>query len=238
MSRRLPAPIHARLAALGARAGSRRRGALVDLWAWLREAGAIYSGDPITKQFAEFGPGSRIEFPMVNLGNPGSAAIGANVYIRSYFCLEAYANPGDVVVRIGDGVQLGHNVRLVGFNGVELEEFVGIGHGTTIGDSVHDWKPVSVTEDKPLWDTGPKLGRKTRVLRGAFLGNNCVVTGGITIGEWSIVDHNTVLNRDVPARCIVGGYPPRVLRRRRDDQTWETLEDPPLLEEYGAEAAS
>ena len=135
-------------------------------------------------------------------------------------------------MRIDDGVQLGHYVRVVAFNGIVMEELVGIGHGCTIADSVHDWKSVTDDEDRALWDTPAKLGRTLRIAKGAFLGNNCVVAGGITIGEWAIVDHNTVINKDVPPRSIIGGYPARVLRVRRPDGSWDVLDEPPLLEDY------
>jgi acetyltransferase-like isoleucine patch superfamily enzyme len=163
-------------------------------------------------------------------------SVANDVYIRSYFCLEAYAVRGSVVVRVGDGVQLGHNVRVVAFNGVEMEELVGIGHGCTIADSVHDWKSVDESDGRALWDTPAKLGRTLLIKKGAFLGNNCVVAGGITIGEWSIVDHNTVVSRDIPARSIVGGYPARVLRARRADGTWDIFDDPPLLEDFNTQS--
>lgn len=202
----------------------------------LESVGEIKAGDPAAAQFASFGAGSRIGFPRVALVNPWAAAIGTNSYIRSYFCLEAYAGPDSVVVRIGDGVQLGHNVRVVAFNGIEMEELVGIGHGCTIADSVHDWKPVGEEDGRALWDTPAKLGRTLLIQKGAFLGNNCIVAGGVRIGEWSIVDHGTVINRDVPARSVVGGYPARVLRSRREDGSWRVFDDPPLLEDYGASA--
>jgi acetyltransferase-like isoleucine patch superfamily enzyme len=199
---------------------------------WFDAITEIRAGDPAAAEFAAFGEGSRIVHPCVALVNPRAASIGDNTYIRSYFCLEAYAAAGDVNVRIRDGVQLGHNVRVVAFNGIELEDLVGIGHGCTLADSVHDWKSVEEDEGRALWDTPAKLGRTLLIRTGAFLGNNCIVQGGITIGEWSVVDHGTIVNKDVPPRTIVGGYPARVLRVRREDGSWNVLEDPPLLQDY------
>ena len=203
----------------------------------LESMAEIRTGDPMAAQFGAFGTGSRIAYPRIALVNPGGAAIGDGVYIRSYFCLEAYAPAGSIVIRIGEGVQLGHNVRVVAFNGIEMEELVGIGHGCTIADSVHDWKSVKEEDGRALWDTGAKLGRSLLIRKGAFLGNNCIVAGGITIGEWSIVDHGTIVNKDVPPRSIVGGYPARVLRTRRDDGSWEILADPPLLEDFASSSS-
>ena len=197
----------------------------------------IRAGDPAAATFAAFGAGSRIAHPQVALINPWGVSIGANVYIRSHLIIEAYTAPGRVVIDIGDGVQIGHGTRLVAFNGIVMEELVGIGPGCTIADSVHDWKAVGEEDGVALWDTPAKLGRTLRIAKGAFLGNNCVVAGGITIGEWAIVDHNTVINKDVPPRTIVGGYPARVLRVR-EGESWRTFDDPPLLQDYEAASAS
>ena len=202
----------------------------------MESLGEIRAGDPAAAKFAEFGPGSRMSGPQIALFNPGGVAIGANVYIRSYVCMEVYAHPGSVLLRFGDGVQIGHYVRFVAFNGIELEELVGIGHGCTIGDSTHDWKGVEETDGVARWSTGPKMGRTTLIKKGAWFGNNCVIAGGITVGEWAIIDHGTILNRNVPPQSIVGGYPARVLRVRRDDGGWDILDDPPLLEDYAAPA--
>lgn len=199
---------------------------------WMESVGEIRSGDPAAAAFGSFGERSRIAHPQVALVNPWGMALGDDVYIRSYFILEAYTPPGTVVVRFGNRIELGHYVRVVAFNGIELEDLVGIGHGCTLADSVHDWKSVQDDENHPLWMTPAKQGRTLRIARGAFLGNNVIVAGGVTIGEWAIVDHNSVISRDVPPRSIVGGSPARVLRIRRDDGSWESLADPPLLRDY------
>jgi len=201
----------------------------------LESVAEIHPGDPAAAQFASFGLRSRIAPPQVALFNPAGVSIGADVYIRSHLIIEAYAEAGRIIIELRDGVQLGHYVRLVAFNGIVIEELVGIGHGCTIADSVHDWKSVNENEGRALWDTPAKMGRSLRICKGAWLGNNCVVAGGITIGEWSIVDPNTVITKDVPARTIVGGYPARVLRARRSDGTWHIFDDPPLLQDHRPE---
>src|SRR5438067_713323 len=50
----------------------------------------IRAGDPLAAQFASFGRGSYIAYPRLFLQNPGAVAIGDDVEIRSYFCVEAY----------------------------------------------------------------------------------------------------------------------------------------------------
>jgi acetyltransferase-like isoleucine patch superfamily enzyme len=46
-----------------------------------------------------------------------------------------------------------------------------------------------------------------------WLGANVVVTGGVAIGERSVVGANSVVTTDLPPRSIAAGVPARVLRR-------------------------
>jgi acetyltransferase-like isoleucine patch superfamily enzyme len=153
--------------------------------------------------------------------------VARDVYIRSYVSIEALSTPDTVVLRFGDRVQIGHFVRFVALNGIEIENDAGIGHGSTIADTIHEWKGAE--EDQGLWQTPLKVGRPMRIGTGAWIGNNCVVTGGITIGARAIVGPNCVITRDVPAETVIGGSPPRMLRRKTAEG-WQWLVDPASLE--------
>lgn len=49
---------------------------------------------------------------------------------------------------------------------------------------------------------------------GAWIGAGAIVLQGVRIGRGAVVAAGSVVNRDVPARAIVGGVPARVLRQR------------------------
>jgi acetyltransferase-like isoleucine patch superfamily enzyme len=167
----------------------------------------IRAGDPLARQFADFGPGSVIQAPRVALINPSGVAIGADVIVRSYLCIEALSPPGTVILRLGDRVNVGYHVRFVAWNGIEIAEDAGIGHGSTIADTVHDWSEV--LDGRPPAESSFLPGPPLRIERGAWIGNNCVINGGITIGERAIVAPNSVVTRDVPAETMVSGNPGR-----------------------------
>src|SRR5205807_7701164 len=82
----------------------------------------VRAGDPLAARFASFGRGSHIAFPRLLLSNPGAVAIGENVEIRSYLCIEAYGAPGTVLIEIGSGSIIGHFARFVAVNGIYLAE--------------------------------------------------------------------------------------------------------------------
>ena len=51
-----------------------------------------------------------------------------------------------------------------------------------------------------------------RIGSNCWFGVNCVVTGGVSIGERCVVGSNSVITRDLPAGVIAAGAPAKVLR--------------------------
>lgn len=47
----------------------------------------------------------------------------------------------------------------------------------------------------------------------AWIGMNCIILKGVTIGEGAVVAAGTVVTGDVPAWSVVAGNPARVVRR-------------------------
>jgi acetyltransferase-like isoleucine patch superfamily enzyme len=192
-----------------------------------KELQEIRTGDPLAERFAAFGAGSRVSGPFPNLGNVASVAIGDNVFIREGCYFEPLAPPGTVILRFGDRVQVGYNTRFVAVNGIDVGDDCGLGHGATFADTIHEYKAA---ETDAGWQAGLKLGRPMAIGKGVWVGNNCVVTGGITVGERAIIAPNCVINRNVPADTIIAGAPAQIQRRRLPNGEWEWLVDPASLD--------
>lgn len=213
----------------GVKAGARRalQVALDRAESAVRSTLAIRTGDPLADRFASFGQRSTIEWPRTELVNPAGVRIGDDVHIRAHLCVEALAPPGGVVVDIGSHIHIGYGVRFVAVNGIVLEDNTAVGHGSTLTDTIHAYKEHD--EGAAPWTAPLKVGDPLRLCSGAWIGNNNVVTGGITIGEGAITAANSVINRNVPPGTVVGGNPARLLRRRRAG-SWEWLVDPAELD--------
>ena len=56
-----------------------------------------------------------------------------------------------------------------------------------------------------------------------WIGYEAVILSGVTIGDGAIIGARAVVTRDVPPYAIVGGVPARLIRRRFDNETIETL---------------
>lgn len=51
-----------------------------------------------------------------------------------------------------------------------------------------------------------------RICRGSWIGANATILAGVTVGENSVVAAGAVVTKDVPARCVVGGVPAKVIK--------------------------
>lgn len=168
-----------------------------------------------------------IESPRTHLLNPAAIAVGSNTHIRAGLTIEALADQ-KVIVRVGDRVHVGLNVRMVAVNGIDIGDDVGVGHGATLADTIHDWKQAN--EGEASWQSTLKLGRSLVIGQGAWIGNNTVVAGGWTIGDRAIIGPNSVINRSVPPDTIVAGNPAHLQRHKLPSGEWEWLVDPATLD--------
>ena len=50
-----------------------------------------------------------------------------------------------------------------------------------------------------------------------WIGQNVTVMPGVHIGDGAIIAANSVITKDVPAYCVVGGNPSKIIRKRFDD---------------------
>ncbi|MFZ4773570.1 MAG: CatB-related O-acetyltransferase, partial [Chlamydiia bacterium] len=56
-----------------------------------------------------------------------------------------------------------------------------------------------------------------------WFGYDCLIKGGVTIGDGAIIATRAVVVKDVPPYAIVGGNPARILKMRFDEKTIERL---------------
>ena len=64
----------------------------------------------------------------------------------------------------------------------------------------------------------------TRVGNDVWIGYDCLIMPGVTIGNGAIISSRSVVVADVPAYSIVGGNPAKVIRQRFSDEVIAELE--------------
>jgi len=125
--------------------------------------------------------------PNVSFRNAERISIGAGSHIGEHSVIWAGNSSGRVV--IGVKCLFAPNVTVTASN-----------YGIVQGD-------VAIM-DQPKDECDVVIGD------GAWLGANAVVLAGVTIGAGAVVAAGAVVTKDLPAQCIAGGVPARVIGTR------------------------
>ena len=145
----------------------------------------------------------------------------------------------DKTARIGNGAQIvnckiGRYSYIYGTSAVntEIGAFCSIASGSHIGSGSH---PTDWVSSSPVFYKGRNVLKtnfsqneykeynKTTVGNDVWIGANCNIKGGVTIGDGAIIGMGSVVTKDVPPYEIWAGNPARLIRKRFDDETIEKL---------------
>ncbi len=128
--------------------------------------------------------GANVTFaPNVSFRNAERITIGAGTHIGEHSMIWAGNSTGRIV--FGEKCLLAPNVTITASN-------YGIEQGTPVMDQ-------------------PKIEHDIVIGRDVWLGANVVVLAGVTIGDGAVVGAGAVVTKDLPANCIVGGVPAKVI---------------------------
>jgi len=135
-------------------------------------------------------------------------------FVNLYGCEIGDETKIGTFVEIQRGARIGRRVKVSSHTficeGVEIEDFVFVGHGVTF---INDRYPRATNADGTLQTAADWKVVSTIVRRGASIGSGSTIMCGVEIGEDAVVGAGSVVTRDVPAATIVAGNPARVLRR-------------------------
>lgn len=138
-------------------------------------------------------------------------SIGSHVFVRSgaWFNIASDVTGERPKIMIGDGCQFNRGVSISASNLVIIERLAGVGHNSYISDAEHEYRNVGV----PFLFQGITGGKPTIIGEGAWIGANCVISGGgIRIGKGTVIGANSVVTKDIPDYCVAVGSPARVIR--------------------------
>lgn len=170
----------------------------------------IYSFFQKHTGFKKFGAGSVIKGPK-KIWNRRFIEIGKNVFIaeNSFLAITKAENRENPSLKIGNGVCIGSGFMVACTDKVIIENDVLISDRVFISDHIHNYQDVSLPIIKQ------RLVPKGTVLikEGAFIGINCVIMPGVTIGKNSVVGASSVVLENIPDCCVVTGNPAKVIKK-------------------------
>jgi acetyltransferase-like isoleucine patch superfamily enzyme len=110
---------------------------------------------------------------------------------------------------IEDNVDLAKDVLVNSSGSVFIGARTLIGYRTQILSANHTIPPKGV----PFPISGDKYGQIT-IQKDVWIGANCIITAGVTIGVGAVIAAGSVVTKDVESFAIVGGVPAILIRFR------------------------
>lgn len=168
----------------------------------------------LERRFRSTGQGCFIEYPAIVHGAQ-YISLGDNFQSFARLRLEAFDHHQSYAYRpeitIGDNVSLNYDCHIGCVNRITIGDNVLMGSRVFITDHFHG----EINGD--VLATPPSLRRVTSrgpviIEDNVWLGEGVAIMPNVRIGRDSIVGANAVVTKDVPARCVVGGVPAKVIK--------------------------
>jgi acetyltransferase-like isoleucine patch superfamily enzyme len=131
--------------------------------------------------------------------------------IQDYVIIRTFTSE----VRIGEYTQINPYTVIYGGSGVFIGDNVMIAPHCVIAAGNHDYTQL----DKPMRQAGNLSSGPIVIGDGVWIGANCTITDGVSIGHDALVGANSVVTKDIEPYDIVAGVPARVLGNRRSIST-------------------
>ncbi|WP_197325749.1 acyltransferase [Ralstonia solanacearum] len=112
-------------------------------------------------------------------------------------------------LRVGDHVDFALDVLVTSDGGVRIGDRTLIGYRSQILSSNHAIPPG---RDR-IFGAG-HVRKAVEIGADVWIGANCVVLPGVTIGDGAVVAAGSIVTKDVPAYSVVGGCPAKPIKMR------------------------
>lgn len=127
-------------------------------------------------------------------------SVGANPTVLPVFNCDNGKN-----IHVGKNFLANYNVTILDIAPVNIGDYVMIGPGVLITTVNHPLSPEKRRNH---------IGQAKPVTIGddVWIGGNCTILPGVTIGNKVVVAAGAVVTKDVPDNCVVGGVPAKKIK--------------------------
>jgi acetyltransferase-like isoleucine patch superfamily enzyme len=114
-----------------------------------------------------------------------------------------YTNYGKNI-RLRKNILINHACSFLDLVGITIEDNAMIAPRVNLSSENH---PISIESRKTL------PAGHIHIKQNAWIGANATILPGVTIGENSVVAAGSVVSKDVPDNCVVGGIPAKIIKK-------------------------
>lgn len=157
---------------------------------------------------SHFGERFRSNYCVINIRNKGSLTL-----INNNFTL---CDGASIIIRENASLVLGGRGFLNTNSIIDCYSDIRIGEGTIISSNV----TISDSDTHHIFYNGVRNIKTKPIIIGknVWIARDVIIMKGVTIGDNSIIAAGSVVLKDVPNKCLVGGNPAKVIRENCE---WE-----------------
>lgn len=168
---------------------------------------SIHLTKPIkNKKYVQIGDNTILDCVLLFESSSGEIIIGNNVFIgRSKLICKTKIEIGDNVFIAWGTYLYDHNSHSLDYREREKD----------ILQQLSDYRNGKFFIENKNWNVVES--KSIKICSNAWIGMNCTILKGVTIGEGAIVAAGSVVTKDVPAWTVVGGNPAVVIKHLEGD---------------------
>jgi acetyltransferase-like isoleucine patch superfamily enzyme len=156
------------------------------------------------------------------INNPQYIEIGDGVLIRNGLRLEVVDPQNDVVISIGNNVNIEQNCHIIGRVKVIIGNNVTITGNCSIVDVSHPFEDIH--EKKKIGDRISNVEQPVIIGDGSFIGFGAHISPGVTLGKNCVVGAGSVVTKSMPDYSVVTGVPAKIIKRYSfEEDKWVCL---------------
>lgn len=174
----------------------------------------FYTGQR-SRRFRSFGRNSILDCHVsikgekyIDIGDDSYISSGCQLFATDSYLSEKYM----LEIVIGSNCSIGTSSHITAIKGIYIGDNVLTGKFILITDNAHGASEISLLDMPPRLRPLASKG-VVRIEDNVWIGDKASIMPGVTIGRGSIVAANSVVTKDVPPYCIVGGNPAKIIKQ-------------------------